>query len=147
MGWLVRRKIITRDATIQTEQPFNQRHEVMPMAKISMHITVETEERSDRWACRSPDFGFTVYGATREEARKEVNNAVSALLGSFHGDLAGIRRFLEKRQVLNYNILLDDQSMTAHETGLAASHSHNCKAAHCEHPATEVTFEEVLIAT
>ena len=117
------------------------------MAKISMHITVETEERSDRWACRSPDFGFTVYGETREEARKEVSKAVSALLGSFHGDLERIKRFLEKRQVRNYNILLDDQGMTARETGFAASHSNDCTVAHCEHPATEVTFEEVLIAT
>ena len=117
------------------------------MAKISMQITVETEERSDRWACRSPDFGFTVYGETREDARKEVSKAVSALLHSFHGDLERIKRFLEKRQVRNYNILLDDQSTTVRETGFAASHSHNRPATYCEYPATEVTFEEVLIAT
>ena len=115
------------------------------MAKISMHIMVETEERPDRWACRSPEFGFTVYGKSREEARAEVPKALAALLGSFHGDLEGIERFLKKRKVRNYDVLGDGQG-TARYSVAAASYRHALADGNCEHPATEVSVEEVVIA-
>lgn len=115
------------------------------MAKISMHVTVETEERTDRWACRSPEFGFTVYGKTREEARQEVPKALAALLGSFHGDLEAIGSFLEKRKVRSYDVLVDDQG-AARESGAVMSYGQECVNANCEHPATEVSLEEVVIA-
>ena len=78
------------------------------MAKVDMYITIETEERADRWVCRSPELAFTVYGETREEARQEVNKALAALLGSFHQDLEAIDRFLEKRNV-KHVIRYDDE--------------------------------------
>ena len=116
------------------------------MAKISMHITVETEERSDRWACRSPEFGFTVYGETRQAARLEVNKALTALLGSFHGDMEAIGRFLQKRQVRYYSNPGDGQNTTC-QTGFAALPPQEDIAAYREGRATEVSLEEVLIAT
>ena len=77
------------------------------MTKAYVQITVETEERSDRWACRSPELGFVVYGKTREAARGEVNKALTALLRSFHGDVEAIERFLKKREVPYYKIQSD----------------------------------------
>ncbi len=116
------------------------------MAKISMHITVETEKRSDRWACRSPQFGFTVYGETRQAARLEVNKALTALLGSFHGNMEAIGRFLEKRQVRYYSNQGDGQNTTC-QTGFATLPLQEDIAAYREGLAAEVSLEEVLIAT
>ena len=116
------------------------------MAKISMRVTVETEERSDRWACRSPEFGFTVYGETRQAARLEVNKALTALLGSFHGDMEAIGRFLEKRQVRYYSNQGDGQNATC-QTGFAALPTQEDTVAYRDGRATEVSLEEVLIAT
>lgn len=83
------------------------------MAKVLLQISVLTESRSDHWACRSPEFGFTVYGATRESAKSEVNKALTALLGSFHGDLEGIERFVKRRGVKHFRIVPDDQDTSA----------------------------------
>ena len=69
------------------------------MAKVSMHITTETQDRGDCWTCHVPEFGFTVYGASRDAARGEVNNALDALMGSFYGDLDAIERYLHQRKV------------------------------------------------
>lgn len=116
------------------------------MAKVSVQITVETEERSDRWACRSPEFGFTVYGETRQAARLEVNKALTALLGSFHGDMEAIGRFLAKRQVRYCSNQGDEQNTTC-QTRFATSPAQEDVAAYREGRATEVSLEEVLIAT
>ena len=116
------------------------------MAKISMRVTVETEERSDRWACRSPEFGFTVYGQTRQAARLEVNKALTALLGGFHGDMEAIGRFLEKRQVRYYSNQGNGQNTTC-QSRFATSPPQEDVSAYREGRATEVSLEEVLIAT
>ena len=115
------------------------------MAKISMHITIETEERPDRWACRSPEFGFTVYGKTRQAARLEVNKALTALLSSFHGDMEAISRFLEKRQVRYYSIQQHGQNSTC-QTGFAVPHTQDGTTSYREGRAADVSLEEVLIA-
>ena len=81
------------------------------MAKVSMHITVEAEPRKDHWACFVPEFGFTVYGETRESARQEVDVALQVLLDSFRQDMDAIRRFLDSRDV-RYSIE-DDATETA----------------------------------
>ena len=84
------------------------------MAKISMHITVEAEPRYDHWACFVPEFGFTVYGETQDDARQAVNVALQVLMDSFHEDLQAIARFLEKRNVrysIQHNIELDHQTV------------------------------------
>ncbi len=91
------------------------------MAKISMHITVETEERTDRWACSVPEFGFTVYGETRAEAREEVNNALNALMASFYGDLDGIAGFLEHRGVKH--VIQRDSEPDYHTRVIEMSHA------------------------
>ena len=69
------------------------------MARVNMHITTETRNRGDCWTCHVPEFGFTVYGESRDAARHEVNNALDALLGSFYGDLEAIEQFLNQRNV------------------------------------------------
>lgn len=76
------------------------------MARVDMHITVQTEQREDRWACYVPEFGFTVYGESREVAKREVDNALATLVGSFDNDLQAISRFLEGRNV-NHSIQRD----------------------------------------
>ena len=115
------------------------------MARVYVQIAIETEERSDRWACRSPEFGFTVYGITREEARQEVNKALSALLNSFHGDLAAIERFLNQRGVRYYDIHVDHLNPPAATTdrdpqGANGIGSQDLPAS------TEVALEEVVLA-
>ena len=69
------------------------------MSKVSMNITMDSECRGDHWACRVPELGLTVYGKTRAHAEHEVNHALAALLGSFHGDLNGITRYLTRYEV------------------------------------------------
>ena len=70
------------------------------MPKVLMNITLEAEDRGDHWACFVPELGFTVYGRTHDDAEHEVNQALAALLGSFHGDLNGIARYLTRYNVL-----------------------------------------------
>ncbi len=70
------------------------------MPRISMNITMQTESRGDHWACHVPELGFTVYGKKRADAEHEVNHALAALLGSFHGDLNSINRYLTRYQVV-----------------------------------------------
>ena len=96
------------------------------MAKISMHITVETEFRGDHWVCYVPEFGALVYGETSEAARQEVNVALQVLLDSFYQDLEAIEQFLASRSV-RYSIQND--------TDIEYSN-----------PVSEMGQEEVLIA-
>ncbi len=96
------------------------------MAKVSMHITVETEYRGDCWTCYVPEFGFTVYGESPEAARLEVDNALAALVGSFFQDLEAIERFLEGRNV-KYSIQTDSETDR-------------------RNPTTEMSHADVLIA-
>lgn len=70
------------------------------MPRVSMDITLEAEYRGAHWACFVPELGFTVYGETRADAEHEVNHALEALLGSFHGDLDGIAGYLTRYDVL-----------------------------------------------
>ena len=73
-----------------------------------MNITLEAEHRGDHWACFVPELGFTVYGETRADAEYEVNHALEALLGSFHGDLDGIARYLTRYNV-SYSVHHDTE--------------------------------------
>lgn len=57
------------------------------------------EAREDRWAVKSLEFGFVVYGATREEANHAFGEAVTALLNSFGGDEPSLRQYLEDKGV------------------------------------------------
>lgn len=77
------------------------------MAKVYLRLAVETEERQERWVCRSPQLAFTVYGATRVAAEQEVHHALNALIGSFDKDLDAIGQYLESRKV-EYRIQNDD---------------------------------------
>ena len=77
------------------------------MTKVYLRLAVETEERPERWVCRSPQLGFTVYGATRAAAEQEVHHALNALIGSFRADLAAIAQYLEHRNV-EHHIQYDD---------------------------------------
>jgi hypothetical protein len=57
-----------------------------------------TEEREDRWAVWSQEFGFMVYGRTQEEADKYFLDAITALLNSFEGD-SELREYLDRKGV------------------------------------------------
>ena len=61
------------------------------MDRVDMHITVQTEQREDHWACYVPEFGFTVYGESRADANRQVDSALATLLGSFEKDFEAIR--------------------------------------------------------
>ena len=74
-----------------------------------------------------------------------MNQALTALLGSFHGDMEAIGRFLDKRQARYYRSQGDDQN-TTRQTEFAASLPQVDVAAYREGRATEVSLEEVLIA-
>ena len=115
------------------------------MIKVYVQITVETEERADRWACRSPEFGFIVYGKTREAARGEVNKALNALLSSFHGDIEAIDRFLKQRQVPYYDIQRGHRNEPGGVESPEAVFRGSCTLRRSD-PATEVSLEEILIA-
>ena len=115
------------------------------MARVHVQIAIETEERSDRWACRSPEFGFTVYGKTREEARQEVNKALAALLNSFHGDLAAIERFLNQRGVRYYDIQAEHLNPSA-ATACPEPQVANGIGSQDRRTSTEVALEEVVLA-
>ena len=115
------------------------------MVKVLLQIAVLTENRSDHWACRSPEFGFTVYGATRESAKSEVNKALTALLGSFHGDLEGIERFLQKRGVKHFSVVPDDQDAQAEGNLLGTGYDGEPRVGQCD-GSMETRIEEVLVA-
>ena len=114
------------------------------MAKVYVQIALQTEERTDRWACRSPEFGFTVYGKTRESARQEVNKALAALINSFHGDLDAVDRFLNKRGVRYYYIQRDHQRLRP-STDWPGPTVPNGVDSRQRGMSTEVALEEVVV--
>ncbi len=67
-------------------------------ATLRLTLKGSEEKREDRWAVKSSEFGFVVYGATREEANQAFGEAVTALLGSFGDDLS-LRRYLEDKGI------------------------------------------------
>lgn len=92
------------------------------MARVSMHITVEAEHRRDHWACYVPEFGFTVYGETREAARVEVDVALQVLVDSFRNDTDAVRQFLDNRNV-RYSIQEDSAEPTPDAVVVEMSHA------------------------
>lgn len=114
------------------------------MAKVYLRLAVETAERHDRWVCHSPQLGFTVYGGTRTEAESEVNNALSALIGSFYQDLDAIEQYLESRKV-EYRIQYDDAAAPA-ERPFADGLIQYDVALGEQDGAVEMRLEEVLVA-
>ncbi|PKB70536.1 MAG: hypothetical protein BZY87_10445 [SAR202 cluster bacterium Io17-Chloro-G6] len=61
-------------------------------------LSGSVEERDGTWAVRSHDFGFTVYGESREEANEAFDVALEALVNSF-GEDGLLRDFLRKKGV------------------------------------------------
>ena len=112
------------------------------MAKVYLRLAVTTEERHDRWVCRSPQLGFTVYGATRSAAENEVNHALNALIGSFRQDTDAIKQYLESRQV-DYRIQ-DDAAAPAEPPFADGLMQYD--AALGKPAAAAMRLEEVLIA-
>lgn len=109
------------------------------MAKVYLRLAVETEERQERWVCRSPQLAFTVYGATRAAAEQEVHHALNALIGSFDKDLDAIGQYLESRKV-EYRIQNDDAAAAfAEPVRYDGAFSGQGRA-------TAMRLEEVLIA-
>ena len=76
------------------------------MASVNMRLEVMTQERPDKWAARIPAFGFTVYGATEDEAKEQTHGAVSALLQSFASE-DEVRSFLT---LCNVNYTINDET-------------------------------------
>ena len=70
--------------------------------RVTLELTVRggEQEREDRWAVRSQEFGFTVYGKTSEEAHEAFLDAVTTLINSF-GDDALLRDYLDRKGVLH----------------------------------------------
>lgn len=65
---------------------------------LELKVRGSEEERDGKWAVRSYEFGFTVYGETREAAIEAFDGAVDALVNSF-GDDGLLRNFLDKKGV------------------------------------------------
>lgn len=70
----------------------------MSKTKLEMAVRVLEEQREDRWAFSSDQFGFTVYGSTRSEADTAFVEALTTLINSF-GDDPLLRSFLDKKGV------------------------------------------------
>ena len=68
-----------------------------------MVLTQERVDRADRWAARSPEFGFTMYGYTKGDAESKVYEAARALVKSYTSK-EGIEAFLKSRGV-EYTII------------------------------------------
>jgi hypothetical protein len=52
-------------------------------SELHFNLVGEVEERSDRWAIYSREFGFYAYGKTREEANEDFYSGVTDILSSF----------------------------------------------------------------
>ena len=50
---------------------------------LELKVNGDKEEREDRWAVESQEFGFIVYGKNEEEADKAFEEAIGAMLNSF----------------------------------------------------------------
>ena len=59
-------------------------------------LTIEMEEREDRWAAWSPEFGYTAYGHTEIEAYQQFFNGFHALIDSFD-DVDKLREYISNR--------------------------------------------------
>lgn len=67
---------------------------------LELTVTGSGEERGDRWAVWSNEFGFTVYGKTRAEADEAFVEALTTLINSF-GDDGLLRDYLDRKGVLH----------------------------------------------
>ena len=52
-------------------------------SELHFNLVGEVEERPDRWAIYSREFGFYAYGKTREEANEDFCSGVTDILNSF----------------------------------------------------------------
>ena len=52
-------------------------------SELHFNLVEEVEERPDRWAIYSREFGFYAYGKTREEANEDFCSGVTDILNSF----------------------------------------------------------------
>ncbi len=66
---------------------------------LEMDLRVTAEERPDRWAVWSPEFGCFGYGHTEEEAKASLNQGVAAFVHSFGSDRAALLEWLESKRV------------------------------------------------
>ncbi|MXZ91636.1 MAG: hypothetical protein F4W95_09455 [Chloroflexi bacterium] len=87
------------------------------MERVNMKLVVMTQRRPDKWACRLPAFGCTVYGATFEEAKANSRDAVSTLLRSFT-TREEVESFLQSREV-DYTISVVEEAEWSEESNEA----------------------------
>ena len=76
-------------------------------ATVEMAVRVVEEQREDRWAFTSDQFGFTVYGDTRDAAYKAFDEALTTLMNSFSGDDPLLREFLDRKSVQHRLVQVD----------------------------------------
>ena len=68
-----------------------------PTLEIDLRVTVE--ERPDRWAAWSPEFGCFGYGHTEEEAGAALDHLVRAFVHSFGSAREELLEWLESKRV------------------------------------------------
>jgi hypothetical protein len=66
---------------------------------LEMDIRVTVEERPDRWAAWSPEFGCFGYGRTEEEAGAALDQMVRAFAHSFGSAREELLEWLESKRV------------------------------------------------
>ena len=74
--------------------------------EVELHLDLvgEVEERPDRWAIYSREFGFYAYGKTREEANDDFYSGVADILNSFdqHEGHEEMVAYLSNRGIKHY---------------------------------------------
>lgn len=66
---------------------------------LELLLTVKAQEHEDRWTLTSEDFGFSVYGHTKVEAKETFRKGLTTLLNSFGPNTNELRQFLDKQGV------------------------------------------------
>ena len=76
-------------------------------SELHLNLVGEVEERPDRWAIYSREFGFYAYGKTREEANEDFYSGVADILNSFDQHERMVA-YLSNRDI-KYNFTLDNE--------------------------------------
>ena len=66
---------------------------------LEMDLRVTVEERPDRWAAWSPEFGCFGYGHTEEKAKAALDQGVAAFVHSFGSAQEALLEWLESKPV------------------------------------------------
>lgn len=67
-------------------------------ATLELRLSGEVEQREDRWAFWSQEFGFFAYGDSADGAEKAFRDALMEFLNSFESD-DKLREYLDKKGV------------------------------------------------